>query len=335
MQYTLSLSPNYVRHWGLWQAVRELLQNAYDQRDRDPGCLVKAAVDARGTLRVSTSSGELSRRSLLLGESDKKPGERGSFGEGYKLAMLVLCRLGHRVTVYNGAWRWEARLEHDTGYGCQVLRVLEEPLDVPEPGVAFLVEGVGQEAWAGLQGNLTEARGILVAPVEAGRVYVGGLYVGEAAGYRYGYAFAPGQVKLDRDRGTVEGFDLACATSSLWAERGGPELYNLVKTRAPDVRYLHDGDAHIADGFAAEHGDAVPVADEEGARRCQAAGRDWVLVPERVREAVAASGRDLTVVAPGETAAERLDSLLRRRANYFAYEDLLELTAILKMIGGA
>lgn len=329
-RYRLGLSPDYVEHWGRWEAVRELLQNAYDQRDVS-GCEVEVGLNDRGTLRIGTSDGELPRRSLLLGESTKRGDEdgvvtRGQFGEGYKLAMLVLTRMGHRVVVYNNWWRWEAQLVWDDDFECKVLEIVEEPLTVEEPGVTFLVEDFGVAGWEEVSRNVIEDGrvGVLEEPEEQGRVYVGGLFVCEGEGLRYGYSFEVGEVPLDRDRGKVASFDLYWATSRAWSRASGDgvagTVLEMLKDEVPDVMHLsHQGHGRtelfdgVCEAFVEEAGaGVVPVSSDLDLRQATSAGVRSVVVPTEMRRVLA---RGMSVsVAPvaGRGPADRLRALLDR-----------------------
>ena len=92
--YPLSLTRGYVVSWGLREAVREIIQNALDS-DSDFGY----AIDG-DTLTVISRYASLSPQTLLLGSSNKGGdiSSIGQFGEGYKLALLVLTRDGLPVT---------------------------------------------------------------------------------------------------------------------------------------------------------------------------------------------------------------------------------------------
>src|SRR5258707_8510533 len=99
-KFTLPISPAYVAHWQLWEAVREIYQNALDEHTHDPFC--EASINyTDGVLRIFTSKGTLSPESLVLGKTSKRddPYQRGKFGEGYKLSLLVLARIGHDVEI--------------------------------------------------------------------------------------------------------------------------------------------------------------------------------------------------------------------------------------------
>ena len=286
MKFILPLSPDYVAHWGLWEAVREIYQNALDAGD--------ATITYDDGLLTVTSAGQLTRETLVLGNTSKRNdlSQRGKFGEGYKLALLVLARLGHHVSVFTGAEIWTPRLEYDEEFNSVILNIYREMDDVRN-GVTFVIAGVTGDDYDDIQSKIRpeiEAT-ILEEPNECERIYVGGLYVAQAKDFKYGYAFPPNQIKLDRDRGMVDGFDLAYETSKLWTARGGDQAVELVKDEAPDVRYV-ESHANASSPltlsswgyFSATHGkDAVPVSNQDEIQRASKAGIKWVLVPETLK----------------------------------------------------
>ena len=88
-RHKMSLDANYVSDWTAQDAFRELFQNAIDW-----GNWSHSIKD--GTLCIISHNANLSPSTLLLGSSSKKDGTTiGKWGEGYKLAMLVLVRLGY------------------------------------------------------------------------------------------------------------------------------------------------------------------------------------------------------------------------------------------------
>jgi hypothetical protein len=297
MKFTLPISPEYVAHWGLWEAVREIYQNALDEASLDKECEAKIEYfDSVRELHITTSKGYLSPKSLVLGKTSKREDktQRGKFGEGYKLALLVLARLNYATEVHSGADRWESRIEQDDIFDSPVLNVYVSPY-VWNEGTSFVIQDVGPNNWTLIQENIRPASeffdAVLEEEKEKGRIYVGGLYVTTVKRYHCGYAFRPGVVKLDRDRGMIDGFDLAYETSRLWTSRGhSARLSALLEVEAPDVEYV---DAHVAEGstfasahygyYLARHGNAVPVSNQEEIQRATAAGVKWVLVPEKVK----------------------------------------------------
>lgn len=290
MKYELSISTNYVSKWGRWEAVRELLQNAYDQRDRDSDCIVTFEY-TNGVLLIGTSTGKLEPKTLLLGETDKagEPGLRGKFGEGYKLALLVLCRLGHKVLIANGGDFWTPAIERSETFGTDVLTIHSDPGE-SKPGVRVVINGITLEQWQEISKNVwrTARRDkdeVILIPEEKGRIYVGGLFVCHM-NLDHGYSFRVETVVLDRDRGMVNEFDITLETSRLWLANK-ESAYSLLLRESPDIRYadsIYDQPAavkQVYDTFVEKHGRlTIPVSTQEEVQRAQAAGVKWTLIPK-------------------------------------------------------
>lgn len=95
--YELTLTPNYVSDWNFNDALRELIQNGTDQEVLDPDNEFQIDYSQKEkVLRLKNRKSVLKINTLLLGRSSKANNEDtvGQFGEGYKIAALVLNRLG-------------------------------------------------------------------------------------------------------------------------------------------------------------------------------------------------------------------------------------------------
>src|SRR5690606_37243994 len=102
-----------------------------------------------------------------------------------------------------------------------------------------------------------------------GKLYVGGLLVSEIHGQKYSYDFHPKYLPLNRDRKSVDTWDLATNTSALLEEVSPPkEVAQMAKARVRDVGFypigttnpMSRGEAYKL--FQEEHGkDAIVVAD--------------------------------------------------------------------------
>jgi hypothetical protein len=93
------------RGWGVWQAFREVVQNALDEMQY----VLNIWPDGYPCFNIDTNSvvSDLGRglavRHLLVGTSEKPGWSRGRFGEGLKLALMVLINLGVPVYIRSGS----------------------------------------------------------------------------------------------------------------------------------------------------------------------------------------------------------------------------------------
>lgn len=255
----LSLSRRYVSDWGAEEAVREILQNAID-RQAD-GAEVEVSY-ARETLSVRTLGASLDRSTLLLGESGKDDDRYiGKYGEGYKLAMLVLTREGHRMSIATGGERWVPVFRDSEAFGGETLQL--DIYDDAEEGeyAQFDVGGISpammrsfREKFIALDRFMgrdigakreSEYGTILLEERFKGRFYVGGLFVQEDTKFAYGYDFAPEHVSLDRDRRAINYYELKELTARSLASCGDAFLLvNSIKESHVD---LSDADAVLED----------------------------------------------------------------------------------------
>lgn len=257
----LSLSKNYVAHWTWKEAIREILQNAIDCGHWD----LKQTGD--GEIFISTYSGAIPRSALLLGESGKRDLDKiGTFGEGLKLALLILCREGYDVAVYSGTEKWTPFIAHNPQFGTECLHIrIEDAPDEKVDTVHVMVNGLSgeqidqiedmylqshqyEESIVQVDGNYIFEAETVCGPLEYNldlmsddeiprRVYCGGLYVCDLPkGFHYSYNFRPDRVKLDRDRKTVQQWDITWEISRLLAEAGRADLIvKLSDKKAKDV----------------------------------------------------------------------------------------------------
>lgn len=220
-KYELSLSRNYVSNWGIEEAIRELLQNAKDSSGEE-----KIEIDkTKGIVVISNKNTSISSSTLLLGNTSKKDDldKIGQFGEGYKLAILVLLREGKKITINNGNKRWIPSFEYSENFNCEVLCITEfdnngNDLDfiISSFEVKELVQlekeflGLNGQAYNSIQTSYGE---ILTDADYKGKVFVDGLPVYEDDNFDYGYNFKPCYVSLDRDRKSINIYELKRLTA--------------------------------------------------------------------------------------------------------------------------
>lgn len=285
----LTLSPNYVPNWTFVQAVRELLQNAYDQERIDPTkeatCEYKPSEEA---LIISNKNTVLTENTLLLGQSTKANDKTtiGQFGEGYKIATLVLLREGKRVTFYNyGAKEiWRPRFVKSRRFGTDVLTFFIEKIPalskVPRKDLVITVEGISQDEYEHhivptdlyLRNDYTIIETTKIGDIIdlSGKVFVGGLFVCDYKPYKYGYNFKPEYIELDRDRKLISDFELRWKASEMWSLSEQTDcVMTMIMSGCADVAYLFSIGWHYrwadlaAEKFYKKYGhNAVPVTNQ-------------------------------------------------------------------------
>ena len=272
-KYTLSLSPEYCKDWTVGNAIRELLQNGLD----DPSTF-EYDFSEDGKIYLTSKGVELPASTLLLGTTTKRGDGTsvGGFGEGYKLALLILTREGYKVEVLNGGKLWTPIYEYSEDFEVNTLVMYETPLE-DNDDLTFIVHGVDDnlkseiiEDCLYLNDDLGEVLEGSIGRVlldKGGKLYVGGLFVTNIPTHKYSYDFKPNVLKLNRDRKSVESFDLAWQTSRLLSEiKPLDEIVQLVKAKNRDVEFVinhnHDLKNVAYQNFKKEHTEDSIVAED-------------------------------------------------------------------------
>lgn len=346
-KYELSLSRDYVPDWTFVDGVREIFQNALDQQSTVAGNDMFFSYDAeKRELSIGNKLSVLDPKSLLLGASTKRDDDKtiGKFGEGYKIATLVLTRLDKNVVFYNYGKRevWRPRFVNSRRYGAEILTFFVDKkfpwVGVPDNNLTIVIGDVTEEEYQSVvQSNLhlskpkkfstTEYGRILQDPELAGKVFVNGLYVASYDKYVYGYDFIPSVIDLDRDRKLVSDFNLQWLASKMWSSKGLSKddallASSLVRNHAADVAYLaetyttREGLLAIADvtwnDFISTHGKgAIPVKDQATYDLYKKNGYRPVFVQESAYKVLIRS-RDYSepVIAHGPTFLEKVSMWL-------------------------
>jgi hypothetical protein len=243
----LPLSPNYVESWGIPQAIRELLQNAIDSE-------APFEFSFKGdTFYVTSRDVTLPINTLILGNSTKAQDDSkiGKFGEGYKLALLVLAREGLPVTIRNGKFDWTSQFRHSENYGGEVLCIDMSEVERDNRDLEFMIAGLSHADTTAIYdscllmqpdvGVLAETKLGRILADHKGRLYVGGLFVCETD-LDYGYDFKPEFLTLERDRQTVDNWDLKSQVKEMWFEtKRFDEIAEMMSNNVPDLAYAEYG----------------------------------------------------------------------------------------------
>lgn len=286
----LTLAPTYVPSWTCVDAIRELFQNALDQEAQNPENKANWEYhDDTHELVISNAKSKLEAASLLLGQTSKAGDKStiGQFGEGYKIATLVLLREGKNVVFYNYGIKevWRPRFVKSRRFGTSILTFFTEKKPiwerVPSADLEIVIEGITPEEYYEeiVPSNLhlrndykvleeTEYGNVIDLP---GKVFVNGLYVCDYEPYTYGYNFKPEYICLDRDRKMVSDFDLRWMASKMWSGSNNTDkVLEMISESKADVAFLEDVSYSkkwcdlAAEKFKDVYGpEAIPVTSQE------------------------------------------------------------------------
>jgi len=339
-QIEIGLSLDYVPDWGIWEGVREYVQNAKDAEEFDDHPMMIEYVERTETLRIVTAGVVLPRKVLMIGKSGKRDGrnQRGKHGEGFDTGALALIRAGLRVTIYNGDEVWTPAIEPSEKYGGEPTLTFQiEDLRPAVEDLMVEITGLDQDVWFAMRKRflfLTPpapedvhrfAHGaILLHDDYRALVFAKGVYVAKVQGLEMGYDLY--DVELDRDRRVVDAWDLQWRLGQFWtaAIRDNPELhagpaYRMLRNDALEMRGLrYHADARVAKALRGElereHGtNAVPVLDEAMAQDIEGLGVRPIVVGPTVLDILEKTG---------ETAAVLKERLRATPKEVYRLEDL-------------
>lgn len=313
-RFDLGMSLNYCADWGVVEAIREFAQNAKDAEtfNKDNKMYFDYDKDAE-VLRIGNKNGCLTTETLLLGKTTKANDENmiGQHGEGYKVATVVLMRLGKQVKIYNRSVKevWTAKIVNSKRYNAKVIVFDIEKVSifksVPDHDLIFEISNISEDEYSSIvKSNLSlqdlkkgtdyiESNGskILLNEKFAGKLFVGGLFVTSSRYAKKGYDFKPSLIKLDRDRSFIDGLDLQFLTGKVICESGNMDLVRQLKNvwDGQYIRwYLSNGfeSSSIAElyneaynDFIEEWGsDAIPCNDTDTFNRLKQNGYNAVML---------------------------------------------------------
>lgn len=265
----LSISKNYVCTWGFWEAMREIFQNAIDS-DADGNEMNIQLTSDNETISIFNEGVFLPINSLVLGNSDKGTTHIGKFGEGYKLALVVLLRMGYKVSIHVGEQRWIPYFDYSDTLQTEVLKIkIIDGNDFNTDGTTFMIGGLTYSNIEELKVKClpfrhkytngydkkieSEYGDILMSDQLKGKFYVEGLFIQDDTSFTYGYSFKKDYVDLDRDRRAINYYDLLelTANSLLSQSEDVTIVETCITNKAKDIKELADfNDAKISQDFA-------------------------------------------------------------------------------------
>ncbi|MNU34869.1 hypothetical protein D3C71_234550 [compost metagenome] len=363
--YDLSLTKDYAPAWTVVDAVREFFQNALDQQTTvEDNKMFFFYNELTQQLKVGNKRSVLEPKSLLLGASTKTNSKEtiGQFGEGYKIATLVLLRLGKTVEFFNYGAReaWKPRFVKSRKYGADILRFDVDKKyiwsTVPDNDLTIIISGITPEEYERIKASNLHLQGsyrsfkseqgeVLVDIQHNNKVFVNGLFVCNYDAYTFGYNFKPSFIRLDRDRKLADAFELKWLASGMWNEvaedpSAASLLIDLIKAGASDIEYLQnrsygrkttcDVNETVARDFVVTHGpNAVPVTTNSEMERAKEMGRKPILTSTSHKAAIDQSGIPQVKMAPKLTTAESLQNWLDKHKQSLSKKAIKEMEEII------
>lgn len=324
-RFELGMCMNYVSHWGKPEAVREFFQNARDESVEHPeNEMLFDYSEEDQRITIANKNSVLEFNTLLLGKSSKTGNANltGEYGEGYKVATVVLLRNNCNVTIYNNKAGeiWEAKKVNSRRYNEEIavfdvtkstgwFRPKKSKEDM---NLVITIDGITPEDFEIIKKNTLLIRDIgkyfenpvmgygklLLESCEAGRIYVNGLYVCDEPALRYGYDFHSSELRLGRDRDIARQVDMLNACSYL-AIRVAPSKFIADNLDCEDFKYTTEFSFNyknetkkkeevksiVTEKFINKNGNnAIPVKNIETFNKLRAEGTNAVLVPNSVYE---------------------------------------------------
>jgi hypothetical protein len=299
----LTISPNYQRNWNLWHGIRELVANGYDAEvEHNAPCVVTWH---NNTLRIENEGVTLPRETLLMGHSSKmdRGDTVGQFGEGLKIGILALIRLGVEVKIRTGSEVWVPAIARSEKFNSDVMVFDIQGNRKPENRVRVEISGIDKPNYDLICSRFlrlskiadekvisTHYGDLLLGEENRGKIYVKGVYIKTMTEAQYGYNFK--SATLNRDRDLIENLDYQM--KNIWEEaiHTRPDLFEdffkMLEAGAKDVGYITQYSAPylsdslkqlVTDKFVDRFGDkAIPVGSMADSQEAEHLNRKGVNV---------------------------------------------------------
>lgn len=204
---------DYLKDWGLKEALREIYQNFLDHGKYKEN--VRKIKDSN-LVRVSLSNDFMPENLdfLRIGNSQKKEGAIGKHGEGVKMAFMILQRHNLRsgIITYQQAVNPDVYVDQEIGECfCFKYRSI-----IPKSDRFIVWFEINKDIFKQFKEDIITEEDIeftahhygSILEKPAGAVYSGGLFVAHLKGLQHSYDINPEYLPLDRDRSVPRAFDV-------------------------------------------------------------------------------------------------------------------------------
>lgn len=217
------IGKKYLSHWGINEALREILQNFMDYGEYQ--------IDIQNEkICISNNYAPENLEFLALGNSDKKEGSRGKYGEGLKMALLIFKRENIPVEINT----LDKKLK-PTFINSAVGEVFAISIEESISDKFSICFKLNLEIWKNYYNSIIKKEDILfddkyygkIVNKEKGNIYCGGLFVKKVNNLSKSYDINVSHLPLTRDRNLPQTFDVNWATSKINQSQGKLKITDL------------------------------------------------------------------------------------------------------------
>ena len=284
------ITREYLSHWTVCNGVREYVSNMLDSP--------AASEYEIGEDFVILTSKDITLPATIftMGYSQNRKDDEavGQFGEGVLVAMVPLLREGKGLHFINGNVIWKPAFEYNESLGIEVLVINEEPNPYPTNNYCVAIDNLTpdeiqeiRESCVYFRDDLGEVLdghiGQVIKGIQ-GKLFVGGIFVCSIPKHVFSYNFKSKYLPLNRDRASINDWDLGVQTQRLLDEvESAQGIAKLIIDKSPDVYYSKFGvDLPVAEAvfndFVEVHGSKVVASDWMEADRLKDEGYEDVFV---------------------------------------------------------
>lgn len=245
------MTKDYRKEWGVIEAVRELVQNCLDNKNCE-----HMYEYVNGVITITTRNFVLPMETFALGESQNKTDSSiGGFGEGFKLALLILQRESCEPLVKFGSLLAKAQYVYDEATNRELFEIHIQRGILSNSGNTTFSFKFPKEQEERLRNEIStfnnhqhapsqDVNYVELLPERPGEIFVNGLFVCNVESFKYGYNFSPETITLGCDRQITNPLGLAWETSNYWAKnidssQTAEEVLQMITDGQLDVQDIH------------------------------------------------------------------------------------------------
>lgn len=271
---------DYLKDWGLDQALRELYQNFLDYGNYKES--IKEIKNNNILVSISNDWKPKNLDFLRIGNSFKKEGSIGKHGEGMKMAFMIFLRnrLYSQIITHQSVVIPSSYYDEEIGECFSF-----EHFEISSKSDRFIIQFViNKQIFFQFRDNLIAESDIEfknanygdIVKKPKGSIYSGGLFVAQLPNISRAYNIRPEHLQLDRDRSVPRSFDVNWASSKILESY---DKWNFKDETYSDTQYV----SRVPDNIKQDVKPIIIGSTIEFVRRDES-GNDSIITNENIKE---------------------------------------------------